>query len=163
MVDDVESLSLVRECRELEERYKSNYTSAILAAGDEDASNIIRNAQRSIRKKDQSLLLHKVSKYPSLHKIAECVGWKKLWDDALDHGPSVIKSLKNLVRVITYPDYSLTKCPLCDTGNLDKPTLIEHIITNHSNSNTSWSSLLDSLCAMDPLCFSHVLCLLHIF
>ena len=33
MVDDVESLSLVRECRELKERYKSNFISAILAAG----------------------------------------------------------------------------------------------------------------------------------
>ena len=32
MVDDVETLSLVRECRELEERYKSNFTSAILSA-----------------------------------------------------------------------------------------------------------------------------------
>jgi hypothetical protein len=40
------------------------------------------------------------------HKIAECVGWKKLWDHALDHGPSVIKGMKNLVRVITYPDHS---------------------------------------------------------
>ena len=28
-VDDVESLSLVRECRELEQRYKSNFTSTI--------------------------------------------------------------------------------------------------------------------------------------
>ena len=27
MIDDVEALSLVRECRELEERYKSNFTS----------------------------------------------------------------------------------------------------------------------------------------
>ena len=49
MVDDVEALGLVRECRELEERYKSNFTSEILSANDPaDGLNIIRNAQKNI-------------------------------------------------------------------------------------------------------------------
>ena len=73
----MESLSLVRECRDLEERYKTNFTSAILSATDQDGLDIIRTAQKSINKIDQSLLLQKISKYPSLHKIAECIGWKK--------------------------------------------------------------------------------------
>ena len=163
MVDDVESLSLVRECRELEERYKTNFTSAILSATDQDGLDIIRTAQKSINKIDQSLLLQKISKYPSLHKIAECIGWKKLWDNALDHGLPAIKSTKNLVRVITYPEHSSRKCPLCDTENLEEPTLVEHVITYHTKSDTPWSSLLETLCAMDHHCFSHVLCLLHIF
>ena len=164
MVDDVETLSLVRECRELEERYKSNFTSAILSAKEpEDGLDIIRNAQNIINKKDQSLLLLKASKYQFVHLIAECVGWKKLWDNALDHGPSVIKGMKNLVRVITYPDHSPNKCPLCDTADLDKPTLAEHVITNHTKSDNSWSSLLAALNSMDPTFFSHVLCFLHIF
>ena len=164
MVDDVETLSLVRECRELEERYKSNFTSAILSAKEsEDGLDIIRNAQNIINKKDQSLLLLKASKYQFVHLIAECVGWKKLWDNALDHGPSVIKGMKNLVRVITYPDHSPKKCPLCDTADLDKPTLAKHVITNHTKSDNSWSSLLAALNSMDPTFFSHVLCFLHIF
>ena len=102
-------------------------------------------------------------KYQFVHKIAECVGWKKLWDHALDHGPSVIKGMKNLVRVITYPDHLPNKCPLCDAAVLDKPTLAEHVITNHTKSDNSWCTLLDSLTAMDPTFFSHVLCLLHVF
>ena len=56
MVDDVESLSLVRECRELELRYNSTFTSAILCAKEQEGVNIIRNAQKSICKIDQSLL-----------------------------------------------------------------------------------------------------------
>ena len=103
------------------------------------------------------------SKYQFVHLIAECVGWKKLWDNALDRGPSVIKGMKNLVRVITYPDHSPKKCPLCDTADLDKPTLAEHVITNHTKSDNSWSSLLAALNSMDPTFFSHVLCFLHIF
>ena len=93
-----------------------------------------------------------------VHMIAECVGWKKLWDHALDHGPSVIKGMKNLVRVITYPDHSPSKCPLCDRADLDKPTPAEHVITNHTKSDNSWCTLLDSLTTMDPTLFSHVLC-----
>ncbi|CAI8053052.1 hypothetical protein GBAR_LOCUS29018 [Geodia barretti] len=61
-----------------------------------DGLDIIRNAQNIISKKGQLLLLQKVSKHQFVHKIAECVGWKKLWDHALDHGPSVIKGMKNL-------------------------------------------------------------------
>ena len=106
-------------------------------------------AQKSINKIDQLLLLQKISKYPSLHKIAECIGWKKLWDNALDHCLPAIKSTKNLVRVITYPEHPSRKCPLCD----------EHVITYHTKSDTPWSSLLETLCGMDHHCFSHVLCL----
>ena len=95
LVDNAEALSLVRECRELEERYKSNFTSEILSANEPaDGLDIIRSALKIINKKDQLLLLQKISKYQFVHKIAECVGWKKLWDHALDHGPSVIKGMK---------------------------------------------------------------------
>ena len=98
MADDVEALCLVRECRELEERYKSDFTSAILSAQESrDGLEIIRNAQRIIKKKDRLLLLCKASQYQFVQQIAENVGWNKLWDDALDHGPSVIKGMKDLV------------------------------------------------------------------
>ena len=57
MVDDVEALSLVRECRELEERYKSNYISEKLSASKPaDGLGNIRNAQKIINKKDQWML-----------------------------------------------------------------------------------------------------------
>ena len=78
-VDDVESLSLVRE---LGQRYKSNFTSTILCA------------QKSIYKIDQSLLLQKASEYPFLTQIARCTGWKRLWDDALYYGHSVIYGIQ---------------------------------------------------------------------
>lgn len=163
MVDDVESMSLVRECRELELRYSSNFTSAILCADGLDGSTVIKHAQKSIIKKDQQLLLQKASRYPFIIQIAKKVGWKRLWDEALDHGPSVIKSLKNLIRVITYPDHSSAMCPLCDMQILEQPSLIDHVLENHTKSDSPWSLLLDSLCVLDPQCFSHVLCLLHIF
>ena len=137
----------------------SNFTSQILSAeGYAGGLEIITNAQRYINKKDQALLLTKVSSYQYLHKIAECVGWKKLWDHALDHGLAVIQSMKNFVRVITYPDYATFKCPLCDIPDLDQVPLAEHLIINHTKSDNSWSTLFDSLITMDPSFFNHILC-----
>ena len=83
-VDDVEALSLVQECRELMDRYKSNFTSWILNAEEPvHGLQIIKEALDhyiiiSSIKKDQVLLLAKVSTYQYLNKIAEYVGWKNL-------------------------------------------------------------------------------------
>lgn len=57
--------------------------------------------KKYINAKDQAPLLNKVSNSQYLYKIAECMGWKKLWDHALDDGTSVIKGMKNLMKVIT--------------------------------------------------------------
>ena len=164
MVDDVEALSLVRECRELEERYRSDFTSQILNAEEfTDSAGIVREAQDHILREDRTLLLDKVSKYQHLHKIAECVGWKKVWDQALDYGPSATKSMKNIVRVITYPDHATRTCPLCELTGLDRAYLAEHFTSHHTRSERPWNSLMDSLTNMDPSLFSHILCFLNVF
>lgn len=69
------------ECRELGERYTS-LTSDIECReacrwfGDHQRSTGPHHLERPSLVADQSV-----------HKIAKCVGWKKIWDRALDHGP----------------------------------------------------------------------------
>ena len=121
-------------------------------------------AQRCIIKKDQALLLDKVSNHQYLCQIAESVGWKRLWDHLLDHGPSAIMGMKNMVRVIAYPGHVVNKkCPVCDISELDQATLADHFITQHTRSDGSWKTLMDSLISMDPSFFSHVLCFVNTF
>ena len=135
MVDDVEALSLVRECRELEERYSSNFTTQILEVAEHlDSACVLREAEKYIIKKDQALLLAEVSQYHHLHMIAQAIGWRELWDDTLDHGLYVIKGIKNLLRVIAYPDHAAKKCPLCDTKEFDPQCLPKHFVTEHTKS-----------------------------
>ena len=64
MVDDVEALSLVRECRELEERYKSTFIQILSAEEPADGLDIIRKAQEHIIKKDQTLCTGQSFKLP---------------------------------------------------------------------------------------------------
>ena len=93
MVDDVEALSLVKECRDLEERYGSDFTSQILNATDFTASSyVLKEAEDYIVKEDKALQLKKASKFCHLNAIADSVEWRKLWDLALDHGPSGIRT-----------------------------------------------------------------------
>ena len=87
---------------------------------------IVKESQKYIIKEDQILLLNRVSNYPFIYHIALCVGWKKIFDHASDHGSFAIKGMKNLVRDITYPDHATRKCSLCDIPKLDQITLAEH-------------------------------------
>ena len=129
MADDREALSLVRECRELEERYSSKI---LITSEPEDKADTIEETERTITKKDQALLLNQGSKYYYLHLIAESISWRGLWDLTLDYGPSAITSMKNFVRVVTYPDYAEHICPLCDVQELDL-YLPEHVLSCHTN------------------------------
>ena len=67
MVDDVEALSLVRELVQIEFCISANQPA--------DGLEIIINAEKVI---NQLLLLQNVSKYHFVHKVSECVGWRKL-------------------------------------------------------------------------------------
>ena len=60
-MDDVESLHLVRECRELEERYKVDYTSTILAAESEDRHSVVKTMVEVILKEDLALQMQSSS------------------------------------------------------------------------------------------------------
>ena len=60
MVNDVEALSLVKECRDLKERYGSDFTSQILNATDFTASSyVLKEAEDYIVKEDKALQLKK--------------------------------------------------------------------------------------------------------
>ena len=40
-------------------------------------------------------------------EVERAVGWPRLWDLALDHGPKCVNGLRNLVRVFTFPPHAL--------------------------------------------------------
>ena len=91
------------------------------------AERVTEDLVQAIRGKDLALQLQTASNAKHLCKIADTVGWKKLWDHALDHGEACITSLRNLVRVVSYPKHAISSCPLCEASELDVP-LPGHII-----------------------------------
>ena len=85
--DDVESISLIHECRELEDFFGTNYTDIPL-----------RNEILSMKEVNKNLIERKdfqsVAKCQMIEKIEKEVSWKLLWEKALDLGLQHTKGLQ---------------------------------------------------------------------
>ena len=85
---DIDSLCLVKECRELEEGFGTHFTDNILARREVHLKDI----KASIHDHDQQQSAAKCSvKAPIIAEVAKRVGWSKLWDVALDLGEKSIR------------------------------------------------------------------------
>ena len=99
-------LFLIRECRDLEEFFNSNFTSAILQP-DADTCLHLREFNEDLQSRDRRDL--RLAKHVGrvdmsiVVEVERAVGWPRLWDLALDHGPKCVNGLRNLVRVFTFP------------------------------------------------------------
>ena len=64
LVDDVESLGIINECRELEGRYSLDYTSRLLTATTPDkCESLVKELEKTIFKKDFALQVTNASQY----------------------------------------------------------------------------------------------------
>ena len=149
LTNDIESLFLVRECRELQERYSVDYTSVILALNPKDRQSIVKDLTHAIQQRDQALPLQSASDMEYLGTITSVVKWRKLWDHALEYGRKGITSVRNLVRVISHPSHAPSPYPLCDINELTAPLAV-HVLENHTNCSESWDSMFNSILNLDP-------------
>ena len=111
-LSDVDSICLVRECRDMEQYFYSNFTSAILQQ-EADTCPLPREIKNAILLRDRDLRLEQHKSRADMFIVIEVerqIGWPRLWDFALDHGPRCIDDLRNLVRVISYLP---TSCLVC--------------------------------------------------
>ncbi len=110
---EVESIQLVRQCRFLESYYGSNLTSDILS---NPMSFSAATLKKDIIDQDYSRLLDEASSAPHLKYIIdvdtsqEC-SWPKVWDFALDHGPSGTSSVMAMLKLLGLQSFS-GNCPL---------------------------------------------------
>ena len=81
LVDNVEALSLIRECRELEGKYRSDFTSQILSVSNPTISLcVLKEAKEHIKKEEKALQLKNTSRFRHLNLIAESVvGFSPPW------------------------------------------------------------------------------------
>ena len=111
---DVESVNLVRECRELEEVLGTKYTDMILKA--EGGGSHPRDLKKEVMRRDKEQRLDRCShedRAPVVAHIARTIGWEKLWDTALDEGPRCIQQMKHLVKTLCHRCFGGTEqdCP----------------------------------------------------
>ena len=101
MVDDVNSLCLVRECRELEESFGTHFTDDILCGKADQIS--MKEMKKVIRQLDKEKRLKLCEgKAPLIAALAKKTSWLKLWDIALDLGLQHTRGLQALSRLMSH-------------------------------------------------------------
>ena len=116
MVDEVESLCLVKECRELEESYGTCFTNEIL----EDAEQVsMREVSDTLQTMDREEMLERCGKKSALiAEVAKGKTWAELWDRVMDLRSWQVEELKNLSRVLSSHGRGSKPCPPCNVGDL---------------------------------------------
>ena len=166
--DDIDSICLVRECRDLEQFFHSNFTSTILQL-DADTCPRPYEIKKGLQERDRDLRLAQHEGRADMSIVVEverAVGWPRLWDLALDHGPKCVDSLRNLVRVVAFPPHASSACPLCDRDAIPRNTLLSHVLEMHSRicvGSDELLSLLFSVTDSDSALFKHLCSLANLF
>ena len=99
LCNEVDSICLVRECKELEEIFGTHFTESITS------KNLccLREMKKAIMKVDRRKLLERCEeKAPMIVKVAESPGWARLWDHALDLGWKAILGLQMISRAMSH-------------------------------------------------------------
>ena len=152
--DDIESLCLVKECRELEEVFGLHLTDSLL----ERCPLTRREVREEILKRDRRMVLLKCQeKAPVIAEVAERVGWARLWDNVLGYGGKAVRGLQHLSRAMSHHGRGSHPCCLCDAAYLDCPVL-DHILDRHGvdlalDSDLDRNKLLDCLEGLEHLEF----------
>ena len=161
--DDIEDLCLVKECRELDSVFNSDFTTKVLTDGcnQREMKNIIQSL-------DKEATLEKcTSKAPPIAQVVIKGGsWSRLWDCASHLGSRHLRGLQNLTRLMAHHGRGTKPCPLCDDST---QPLIDHVLTCHHNdlglgciseAPLSCDELLNHLVNLD-ICFVYKLWTLY--
>ena len=120
---EADLLCLVRECRELEEGFGTCFTKEV--TGRKECC--LREMKKVIFGMDRRVLLEKCAeKAPLIAKVAEHLGWAKLWDQTLDLGGKAVLGLQMISRAMSHHGRGEHPCHLCrDVTALEGFTLLE--------------------------------------
>ena len=165
--DDSDSICLIRECRQLELAYDTDFTSLLLDPNSEHPYSTVM--KKSLQSRDRELRLQTLEERADMETIVNverAVGWLKLWDLALENGQRCTDGIKHLARVLVYPTHASKVCPLCDTESLQNASLLDHVLKEHSCLSLTGEQLLSSLLKVsdsDSSFFVHINSLSRLF
>ena len=78
------------------------------------------------------MLLEKCMMYPVVADIERKIGWRHLWETALDLGYRHTRDLQALSRLMCHHGRGMKPCPLCDC-ELSTTSLLDHVLAVHDD------------------------------
>ena len=142
----IESTLLINQCRLLEQPYSQKFTDEVLTNPDV----VMRSLKEQIIKADRSLLLSEAKIHPSQSIVAEVasnMGWLKVWDTALDHGPPGTITVLSVLKLQSKTVFADRKCNMegCDFVIPPNVACYEHFLSQHTDMNIDIDSLLSQI------------------
>ena len=129
---EVDSLCQVRKCKEMEEGFGTGFIEMMIAGRKECCLREMKKVICSIDRR--TVLVKYAEKAPTIAKVAEHLGWVKLWDQTLDLGGKAVLGLQMISRVMSHHGRGMHPYHLCkEETALGDVTLLEHIITTHGS------------------------------
>ena len=107
----------------------------------------MRSLRKDIIKADRLLLLSEAKTHSSqltVVEVASNMGWLKVWDAALDHGPSGTIAVLTILKLLCKTVFADRKCnvPECDFVIPPNTACCEHFLIQHTDMNIDTDSLL---------------------
>ena len=159
---DIDSISLIKQCRLLDQTLGLNFTETLLV----DPSTSFRDLKRQIITADYTRTLNMSEQHVSLEyvlKVANGGSWMRFWDNALEHGPEGTKASLAILNILSKSVFSDRACPIDNCSFVvprDTP-LCDHLLSTHLNLTNCASpkDLADSVISSlsDPESFEVVL------
>ena len=116
LLDYPDSICIVRECRELEPSFRTQFTDQLLAEADNVSVRGIKNQLLEIDK--EIILATCDTKAPLIADICKCSGaWPAVWDSARHLGSRHTLGLQSLTRLLAHHGRGSSPCPKSPTVN----------------------------------------------
>ena len=128
---ECEEISLIQQCRLLEEPYGTNFTGAVLQ-GDSSLSSVKNDGQW------QDSLISQHDSLKHLESLKD-VPWCKVWDAVLDSCPNAAKYASSVFNILSWALFGDHQCRYCSQPIPTDQSLFEHI------SQVKPSSIINSL------------------
>ena len=145
---DVESITLVKQCRLLESPYDQSFTDTVLTARDLHMHSL----RNDIVAADRSCILQNAQNHPSQRyvlKVAQEKAWMRTWDAALDFGTEGTAASIAILKLFCKTVFSDRICPVEGCQFLIPLNIspCDHFITAHSDiePDISPDSIADNL------------------
>ena len=85
------------------------------------------------------------------------LGWMKIWDTALDHGPGGTTVVRSVLKLICKTAFSDRVCPMdeCKRVIPTNCALPEHFLAQHTNLDVDVNRIIEKLCCCSEDLFSN--------
>ena len=161
-INDVEALHQVRQCRFLESRFDSNFTTRILSSPTDLSRSRLK---KEIVDTDWSLLLSESSEHHSqqhVYRVAispQC-SWPKVWDFALDYGSQGTTCSLAFLKLFSLHVFSDNSCFVHNCPHhVTNETIAAHVLADHMSLNINIDQCVDVItsCSDDIMTYGNTL------